>query len=70
MEGITQDPILTPNHCVNWDLPDLSQQTSLDVDTLEYDEAPDDNPFPDPEPAGPIQAALSNSISSVSTRTK
>ncbi len=70
MEGVTQDPILAPNHCVNWDLPDLSQQTSIDVDTLEYDEAPDDNPFPDPEPAGPIQAALSNSISSVSTRTK
>ncbi|KAI0993995.1 hypothetical protein K3495_g14188 [Podosphaera aphanis] len=70
MEGLIQDPIITPNHCVNWDLPDLSQQTSIDVDTLEYDDAPEDIPFPELGPVGPIREALTNSISSVSTRTK
>ncbi|KAI0995073.1 hypothetical protein K3495_g13108 [Podosphaera aphanis] len=70
MEGLIQDPTITSNHCVNWDLLDPSQQTSIDVDTLEYEDAPEDDPFPESGPVGPIQETLTNSISSVSTRTK
>ncbi|KAI0998285.1 hypothetical protein K3495_g9911 [Podosphaera aphanis] len=70
MEGITQDPIKTLNYCINRDLPDLSKQTSIDFDSLEYSNAPEDDPFSEPGPAGPIQEALTKSMSSVSTRTK
>ncbi|KAI1005028.1 hypothetical protein K3495_g3188 [Podosphaera aphanis] len=55
MEGLIQDPVITLNHY---------------VDTLEYDDAPEDDPSPELGPVGPIQEALTNSISSVSTRTK
>ncbi|KAI1001297.1 hypothetical protein K3495_g6899 [Podosphaera aphanis] len=55
MEGLIQDPVIIPNHY---------------VDTLEFDDAPEDDPFPEPGPVGPIQEALTNSIISNSTRTK